>query len=401
MYLTKQHFANCGEFLDYVKAWELVKHEKIYKMIPTDVSSQTMKIVERSYRSFFGLLKKKQKGNYNRPVDEPGFLPKNGYFILIFPVREGRCEEYFKTQVPKRYQNVFGIKNITIPRPKYTKGKKLKEVRILPKLKGGYFEIEWVYEEEQQIQSVNKKHVLSIDLGVNNFATCLDSKSGRPFILDGRFIKSHNRFINKQVAHKMYVHNKSGLKTSKSKNRLYLRRRNILNNALNQYVNLIVQYCLKQKIGRIVVGQGYLAQEGSQMGRRNNQNFVQIPFGQFCFKLKSKCELYGIEFETIPEPYTSKCDHLALEEMVHHDKYLGKRVHRGLFRSSTGVLLNADVNGALGIMLKSFEKSCKTSSCKVSVKRLAGRGCLTQPSRISIVEIQEKSAKNVVEFLCA
>ena len=390
VYLTKQHFSNCGEFLSYPEAWSIVKHEQIYRMLPTDVSSQTMKIAERSYRSFFGLLKKKQKGNYNRPVKEPGFLPKDGYFIMIFPAREGRCLDHFITQVPRRYQEMFGIKNITVPRPEYIKGKKLKEVRILPKLKGGYFEIEWVYEEEPQIQQLNNKIVLGIDLGVDNFATCLDSQSGRPFILDGRFIKSYNRFVNKQVAHKMFVHKKTGLKTSKNKMRLYLRRKNVLNNILNQYVNLIVQYCLKQQIGNIVVGQGYLAQESSNMGHVNNQNFV--PFGQFCFKLKSKCELYGIDFKTIPEPYTSKCDHLADEKMVHHKKYLGKRIKRGLFKSSTGILLNADVNGALGILLRSKHK--------VSVKKLVSSGCLTQPSRISLGAIQEKSAKNIVEWLC-
>jgi IS605 OrfB family transposase len=394
MYLTKQHFINCGEFLDYVSAWQIVKHEKLYRMLPTDVSSQTMKVVERAYRSFFGLLKKKQKGNYNRPVDEPGFQPKNGYFIIIFPIREGRCLEEFKIQIPKRYQSVFGLKKIVVPRPDYTKGCKLKEVRIIPKLKGGYFEIEWVYEEQFQIQPLNNRHVLSIDLGVDNFATCLDSQSGRPFILDGRFIKSYNRLVNKQIAHKMAVHERVGLKTSKNKNRLYLRRKNIINNALNQYVNLIVQYCLHNKIGCIVVGQGYLAQEGANLGQVNNQNFVQIPFGQFCFKLKSRGELYGIECETIPEPYTSKCDHLAGEEMAHHEKYLGKRIHRGLFRSSTGVLLNADVNGALGIMIRG-------SKHKVSVKRLVCRGCLTQPSRIVLGEIQERSAKNIVESLSA
>jgi transposase len=134
-----------------------------------------------------------------------------------------------------------------------------------------------------------------------------------------------------------------------------------------------------------------MAQEGVNHGSVQNQNFVNLPFGKFCLKLKSKCEMYGIHYASIEESYTSKCDHLAGEEMKHHNKYLGRRVKRGLFVSSTGVVLNADVNGALGILLKSKRD--------VDVNRLAVSGCLTQPSRIRLEEIQVESAKSVANRL--
>ena len=391
MYTTKQHYASCGEFIGNVEVWNKIKHTQCYKNIPTDLSNQTMKVVERAYRSFFGLLHKRRDGHYNRPVNEPWYQPKKGMFMLIFPIRAGRGNKALNINVPKQYQKDFSFKRLSIPRPDYTQGKELKEIRILPRLKGGYFEIEWVYEEDPQPQQLDSTRSLGIDPGVNNFATCVDSKSGRSFILDGRQLKSYNRYVNKQSAHKQSVHDKIGLKTSKNKKRLWMKRNNILNNALNQYVNVIVHYCLLNKVGNIVMGQGYMAQEGVNHGAKSNQNFVNLPFGKFCLKLKSKCEMYGITYESVEESYTSKCDHLANEPMKHHEEYLGRRVKRGLFKSSTGVVLNADVNGALGILLKSKRD--------VDLGQLTVSGCLTQPSRIRLADVQVGSAKSVANRL--
>lgn len=85
------------------------------------------------------------------------------------------------------------------------------------------------------------------------------------------------------------------------------------------------------------------------MGRISNKQFVTIPFNTFRRKLKHKCEEIGIDVQYVPEPYTSKCDALAKETLEHHDTYQGKRITRGLFQSSIGVLINADINGAINI----------------------------------------------------
>jgi putative transposase len=138
-----------------------------------------------------------------------------------------------------------------------------------------------------------------------------------------------------------------------------------------------------------VLGEGWHAQEGCNLGEANNQNFTMLPFGKFAWKLRSKCELYGIEFRTINEAYTSKCDHLANEKMCHHEKYLGTRRPRGLFKSSTGIVLNGDVNGALGIMLKSGSGNALRS--KLS------RGVVNTPSRIRMAEIHQTSCERVAQ----
>lgn len=88
-----------------------------------------------------------------------------------------------------------------------------------------------------------------------------------------------------------------------------------------------------------------------------------------------KCEMVGIRFIENEESYTSKCDALALEPVCKHESYLGKRIHRGLFQSSTGRTLNADVNGALNILRKVVGDSC--------VSKIADSGWLFQPRKLS------------------
>lgn len=69
-------------------------------------------------------------------------------------------------------------------------------------------------------------------------------------------------------------------------------------------------------------------------------------------KIQYKSKLLGINVILTEESYTSKVDHLAKESLNRHDSYLGKRVKRGLFQSSTGKLINSDTNAAIGIMRK-------------------------------------------------
>jgi IS605 OrfB family transposase len=391
LFLTRKHYENCGKFLNYLDAYKLIKDEKVYHNLPSCVAQQTMKIVERDYRSFFGLLKKKQQGIYGNKINIPHYKPKDGYYNLIFPVVRTRDKDNFKLIIPKRLRNKFNFKKITISIPNYIKGKTLKEVRILPKLNATYFEIEWVYEQEPEIQNdLNKERTASIDPGVDNFATMLDSKSGRSFILDGKKLKSYNRYYNKKKAKLQSILNKQKKKSSKRISRLGLKRKNVFNDALNQYVNFIIKYCLKYKVGNIVIGEGHLAQENSSLGKTNNQNFINIPFGKFSQKLESKCQRYGIIFMTQEESYTSKCDHLAKESMQHHDKYIGKRIKRGLFKSSKNIIFNADVNGALGILIKSKHK--------VDLGQLVNSGCLTQPRRIRLENIRQTSSERLLEM---
>jgi len=137
-----------------------------------------------------------------------------------------------------------------------------------------------------------------------------------------------------------------------------------------------VNYCLENGIGNIVVGELTGIKQNGSIGKRNNQNFQYIPFGLFKRKLKAKCERYGINYVEVEETYTSKVDALALEPIEKKEKYLGRRVRRGLFQSSTGTLINADVNGALNILRKVAGDS--------SVRAIAGSGRVNRPVRVRL-----------------
>ncbi len=63
--------------------------------------------------------------------------------------------------------------------------------------------------------------------------------------------------------------------------------------------------------------------------------------------------------------------------MIHQVKYLGKRVKRGLFKSSTNRYINSDVNGAIGILRKVVSEN-------FIIKLLADRGVATTPFRVSL-----------------
>ena len=111
---------------------------------------------------------------------------------------------------------------------------------------------------------------------------------------------------------------------------------------------------VSKDIATLVIGKNPGIKQDINIGKVNNQNFVQIPVMKFADMVKYKCELEGIKVLYNEESYTSKCSFLDLEPICKHDKYMGKRVKRGLFVSSNGTKINADVNGSYNIMIKSI-----------------------------------------------
>ncbi|WP_298408670.1 IS200/IS605 family accessory protein TnpB-related protein, partial [Ferroplasma sp.] len=113
-------------------------------------------------------------------------------------------------------------------------------------------------------------------------------------------------------------------------------------------------YALLNNIDTIVIGHNELWKQNVNIGKKNNQNFVQIPFNRLISMIKYKAEEYGIDVILQEESYTSKCSFLDNESIEKHDKYPGKRIKRGLFKSAKGILINADINGSYNIIKKAF-----------------------------------------------
>ena len=159
-----------------------------------------------------------------------------------------------------------------------------------------------------------------------------------------------------------------------------------LNNKVNDYMSKVarkvVNYCIDNDIGTLIVGYNETFQRGSKIGKRNNQNFVNITFGKLREKFEYLCEFNGITFIKQEESYTSKASFWDKDEIPVYNndnpqeyEFSGKRIKRGLYKTSSGKLLNADVNGALNIMRK---------SSVVDLTVLYSRGEVDTPIRIRI-----------------
>ena len=137
----------------------------------------------------------------------------------------------------------------------------------------------------------------------------------------------------------------------------------------------IIDYCIEHNLATIIIGHNKKWKQEVNTGKINNQNFVNIPFNNFIQKLQYKAENMGLEVIITEESYSSKVDHLAKEEMKHKERYLGKRIYRGLFKSSTGKIINADVNGAIGILRKVINEN--------EFSRVIDRGVVITPEVVN------------------
>ena len=234
---------------------------------------------------------------------------------------------------------------------------KINEVRIVPRVTMNTMSVEIIYEiNELTLKNDNGKYA-SIDLGVNNFAT-VSFNFRRGFIINGRPLKSTNQFYNKKKA------TLNNFKSNKAKS-LNRKRNNKIFDYLHKASRFIMNQLVSNHVNTLIIGKNDGWKQDVNIGRRNNQNFVSIPFEKFINMLSYKCRLVGINVLKVNESYTSKCSFIDFEEIGHHDTYSGNRIKRGLFKSKTGRLINADLNGSLNIMRKAVGERAFSSDGKV------------------------------------
>lgn len=223
--------------------------------------------------------------------------------------------------------------------------------------------------------NLNKSNFISIDLGLNNLCSCISNVDTNPFIINGRVIKSVNQWYNKEKAKLMSFVGDKG--TSRRINKITLYRNLFIEDKLHKISRYIINFCISNNIGKIIIGLNKEWKQEINIGKRNNQHFVSIPHSKLIDKITYKAKLIGIEVVIHEESYTSKVDHLAFESLNKHDVYIGKRIKRGLFQSSIGKLLNADINGAIGISRKVIGDSC--------INMIIGSGLAFNPVRVNIL----------------
>lgn len=354
-YITRQYFFNNAKYIGLNNLMREVKDNENYKLLPAQSAQQIIRLIDKNYRSFFALLRKKAKGQYNEKVNIPHYKPKESYFNTIWIYQNSKISnnKIYLCSSREYSKNNNNKKGIKIPFT-YDINGTIKQIQIIPRSNCKYFLLVINYEEnkEENNYELDKNKYLSIDLGVDNFATYFTS-IGHSFILSGKTIKSYNRYYNKQIAKiKSELKKKNNKDWSNKLEHLTEKRFNWINNYLNQCVKKIIDHCIEHKIRNILMGEAKGWKQNVKMRKENNQKFVMIPFGLFKQKLENKCKEYNINYELVDESHTSVCSAIDLETIEHHDKYLGRRTKRGLFRTKDKKLLNADVNGAINIMRK-------------------------------------------------
>lgn len=340
LYKTRQHFFEHNKFLTAFSLDGILRKEQNidYNALPQKVSQQTLKMVEQNFKSFFGLLKLKAKGKYDEKVRLPKYLDKDGEYVTVY------TNQAISKKTLKGGFIQFSKTNIRIK----TAVENVQQVRIVPK--GNHLVVEVLYTVKEKELQENNNRYCSIDLGVGNLAT-ICSNVLKPIIVNGKPLKSVNQYYNKQLA-KLKSELKNEKKTSKRIKSLTAKRNNKVNDYLHKSSRLIVNYLVSNNISTLVIGKNKEWKQNANIGKRNNQNFIQIPHTRFIEMLTYKCKLEGITVIVKEESYTSKCSFMDNEPIKKHKVYLGKRVKRGLFQTKEKRLINADVNGSLNILRK-------------------------------------------------
>jgi len=389
IYLKRQHFFNTGLYLDDKMTRKQMEDNPSYRILNSNMSQQIIKKVDLMFKSFFGLLKAKKSGKVSsdRKIHMPRYLDKNGYYTLI--IQEVPKFENNKYYVPYTWKFSKTHKRIAIKLPLTLVNKKdmIKEIRIVPRYNAKFFEVHYVYNIEETQPQINfdLSKVLAIDLGINNFATCVTTE-GKSFIIDGKKMKSYNQWYNKRNAILSGIKDKQkfGNDLTKQQICLTLKRNNRILDYISKASKYIINYCISNKIGTIILGYREDFQDKFNIGVKNNQIFGYTPFGQFKFKLEYLCDEVGISLIIQEESYTSKASFLDNDDIPIYDKnnlleysFSGRRIKRGLYKSAKGILINADVNAAFNILRKS-------KIVPNEIVRLYSSGALSTPVRIRL-----------------
>ena len=260
------------------------------------------------------------------------------------------------------------------------------EIRIIPIHNGKEFSVEFVYNDTTVKPQVQGDGYMSIDLGVSNFAACTIFSNGdaRQFLIDGRRLTNINHYYNKKVSELKSEYSKNKSITDATTPRM-MRLMNGRNNRITDYFNrvchLLVNTCLSYGVSTIVIGYNKGMKQEINLGKINNQNIVGIPYHKFRQKLETLCTEYGIKYVSQEESYTSKASAIdgdiipVYGENTDNIVFSGKRIHRGLYRSSEGLYLNADINGSINILRKYFNERNEKWNFHDSVRALVNVPC--------------------------
>ncbi|KAB2451782.1 IS200/IS605 family element transposase accessory protein TnpB [Bacillus sp. CH126_4D] len=366
LYIIKQSYLNHNKIATVKEVDTAMQADMNYWGMQSNSVQAIRRALYAEVKSFFKALEQwKQKTenftgrpkfpNYSRSTDKR--------IIEIYQVPKVDENGYWMIPMSVAFRQKFG--SIKIRMPKNIRNKKISYIEIVPKQKGRFFEVHYTYElhvSQMKKQPTTTSNALSCDLGVDRLVSCV-TNTGDTFLIDGKKLKSINQYFNKMIRNLGLKNVGNGLSKRVVTNRmaaLWHKREKQINGYISQTVGLLFKKAKEFDIDTIVVGYNAGWKQKSDMGKKNNQKFVQIPFHKLIAAIENKCIKEGIRFFKQEESYTSKASFLdkdpvpvwSKDDKTHY-YFSGKRIMRGLYQSKSGKCIHADINGALNTLEKS------------------------------------------------
>ncbi|MFB2979345.1 RNA-guided endonuclease InsQ/TnpB family protein [Microseira sp. BLCC-F43] len=386
IYFARQIFFKTGKLL--AGKFDLIYEPSVSKStiaqsLPSTPMQQTLMSVAEAFKSFKELRNLYFKGKLHFKPKPPNYLKGSKLFKVTYPntgaQRPVLVDGQLRFSLGLTVRRWFGISEFFLPMPSNIDCSKVKEFTILPK--NGAFYLELSYPIQKEKHDLNISRALSIDLGTaDNLTACVDTL-GNSFLIDARAMKAMNQLWNKKVSTRK--EGKPEGYWDKWLDRVTRKRNHQMRDGINKAAKIIVQHCLKYQIGTLVIGWNEGFKDSANLGRIENQKFVQMPLGKLKERLKQLCDLHDIRFVETEESYTSQSSFLDGDSLPKYGekpdgwKASGKRIHRGLYRSSDGSIVNADLNAAANILRK------VASNLSLDLGLLCRR-CLTTAARVRL-----------------
>ena len=364
------------QFLDFY--FKTKKNENYNSSLPKQTAQATIKEAHSKFTEWLKAL----KDYSNNPSKYTG-RPKMPKYK-----KSGACSSFQMTNQGVLFRKKKFNHLIKLPKTKETisfnkklGNERLKTVSVNKEY--GMFKITFIFEDlNEGVLKTDGDISCGIDLGVDNLAA-ITTSNGDTLLVKGGFIKSKNQWFNKKHAKNLRgqtIGTSNKATSSKALNRLYKRRQFFIEDALHKVAKKIVLWCVDKNVSTIIIGRNKGWKQGINIGKKNNQNFVQIPHVLLINYIKTVASKLGVTVIETDESYTSKAsfldkDILPIYKPEANITYLfsGSRVKRGLYKDSLGRVINADLNGAGNIM----RKLISDSEISINVNNLASSSILT------------------------
>lgn len=374
----------------YTKTYQLITHFQLYKLLsdtearkelPAQSASELLKSVYAEMKSFTQANKQfyKHPEKFKARPRLPKYKHKSkGRYVLTFNRQQLRFEKGQRINyivLPGKRTN-----NHKIRIPQNINPEDIQSLRIIPQ--NQRIKLEIVYNKEINIpeDKQNLKYVAGLDLGLDNFAAIsVYGPNITPLLLNGKGLKSYNKYFNKRLS---YLQSRAkqcnNSNSTKRIQRLNNSRSNYLNTWMHTASRRVVQYLVQNRVGSLVIGTNKDWKKDGHSVKKANQTFIQIPYQQFIKILTYKAQEQGITVYHTEESYTSGTSFLDNETPTKDFYDKSRRIHRGLFRSTQGNVINADTNAAYQIIKKVFP------AATYQVDGYGIVGCNTHPVKLSI-----------------